>query len=48
MKPKESSKIYFGLIFEKWAENIRKEDLLDQHIHLHSHEIILGRSVGPR
>jgi len=43
MKPKESPKICYGLIFGKRTENMTKADLLDQHIHLHSHEIISGR-----
>ena len=48
MKHKESPKVCYGLVFGKWAKNMTKEDLLDQHIHLHSHEIIPGRWLRNR
>ena len=48
MKPKKSSKVCYGLIFGKRTDNMTKEDLLDQHIHLHSHEIIPGRWLRNR
>ena len=48
MKPKESPKVRFGVLSGKRNEYMTKADLLDHHIHLHSHEIIPSRWLRNR
>jgi hypothetical protein len=48
MSPPKGLKVSYDVIFSKWTEDMRKKDLLDQHIHFHSHEIISNRWLRNR